>query len=166
MEKRPETLTGSNPERHLAEGLPAPEFSLQDQDGSTTRLSEFRGKKNVILYFYPKDDTPGCTKEACSFRDDLSKFNTMDVQILGVSTDDISSHQAFARKYHLTFPLLADPKKEVVKTYNALSERGGAKRITYLIDQQGIVRRIFPSVKVEEHSEELQRALKAIRAGQ
>jgi|SRR5579863_493476 len=158
-----EVVTGSNLEKHLYEGSPAPDFSLQDQDGKTHHRSDYLGKKDIILYFYPKDDTPGCTKEACSFRNDLDKFRSIDVEILGVSTDDITSHKAFAQKYRLNFPLLADPGKQVVQTYRALSDKGYAKRITYLIDKQGIIRRIFPNVGIESHSEELQRALKAVQ---
>ena len=164
MEEHLDVVTGSNPEKHLAEGMPAPDFSLSDQDGRKLKLSDFREKKNVVLYFYPKDDTPGCTKEACSFRDDLSKFASADTAILGVSTDDPASHKAFAQKFNLNFPLLADTEKEVTRVYNALGEKGYANRITYLIDKGGMIRRIFPKVKVEEHSEELQRVLKAIRA--
>lgn len=147
----------------LAEGVAAPDFALPSHQGGTVRLSDFKGKKGVILYFYPKDDTPGCTKEACSFRDDLEKFRAADVEILGVSTDSVASHEAFAGKYRLNFPLLADEKKEVAGRYGALSEKGYASRMTYLIDREGIIRRIIPNVKVDGHSEELQRALQAIR---
>jgi peroxiredoxin Q/BCP len=165
MEQHLNVVTGSNPEKHLAEGMPAPDFSRRDQNDKEVKLSDFRGKKNIILYFYPKDDTPGCTKEACSFRDDLSKFRSLDVEIFGVSADDTASHKAFSEKYHLNFPLLADPEKQVIASYGALNEKGYAKRMTYLIDKLGIIRRIFPNVKVEEHSEELQRALKALPKG-
>lgn len=149
-------------EKHLSEGIAAPDFSLSDQNGNNVQLSAFRGKKHVILYFYPKDDTPGCTKEACTFQEDLSKFTSMEVEILGISTDDASSHQAFARKYQLSFPLLADPDKKVTQAYHALNEKGYANRITYLIDKGGILRRIFPNVKVDGHSEELQRVLRTL----
>ncbi|MBI3805777.1 MAG: peroxiredoxin [Nitrospirae bacterium] len=150
-------------ERHLAEGVPAPDFNLPTQEGKSIRLSDYKGKKNVILYFYPKDDTPGCTKEACNFRDDISKFRAADVEILGVSTDPVASHQVFAQKYQLNFPLLADDKKEVAQLYGALNpEKGYAKRMTYLIDKAGIIRRIIPAVQVDGHSEELQRAVKAL----
>jgi peroxiredoxin Q/BCP len=162
MEKPLNIATGFNLEKHLAEGTTAPDFSLRDQNDQEVKLSDFRGKKNVILYFYPKDDTPGCTKEACNFRDDLSKFRSLDVEVFGVSADDTASHKAFGQKYQLNFPLLADPGKQVITSYGALGEKGYAKRMTYLIDKQGIVRRIFPNVKVEGHSEELQRSLKVL----
>lgn len=146
----------------VKEGAPAPDFTLPDQDGKPVTLSSFRGQW-VVLYFYPKDDTPGCTKEACNFRDDISKFRAADVEILGVSTDPVASHQVFAQKYQLNFPLLADDKKEVAQLYGALNpEKGYAKRMTYLIDKAGIIRRIIPAVQVDGHSEELQRAVKAL----
>lgn len=150
-------------EKHLAEGVPAPDFSLPAHDGRTIRLSDYKGKNHVILYFYPKDDTPGCTKEACAFRDDYNKFKPFGVEILGVSTDPIASHQAFARKYDLNFPLLADEKKEVARLYGALNpEKGYARRMTYLIAKDGIIRRIMPNVTVDGHSEELFTAVKAL----
>lgn len=149
-------------EKHLAEGVPAPDFTLSSHEGKTVRLSDYKGKKNVILYFYPKDDTPGCTKEACTFRDDMELFKSADTEILGVSVDSVNSHQAFVKKFQLNFPLLADDKKEVAKLYGALNEKGMANRMTYLIDKSGVVRRIIPNVKVDGHSEELQRALKAL----
>lgn len=156
-------MKGEAMEKHLSEGVPAPDFSLPAQDGKTVRLSDYKGKKNVILYFYPKDDTPGCTKEACAFRDDRDKFKDLDVEILGVSTDPVPSHQAFAQKYRLDFPLLADEKKEVTRLYGALNpEKGYARRMTYLIGKDGTIRRIMPNVTVDGHSEELLRAVKAL----
>ena len=93
----------------IQEGSPAPDFNLKATDGSAIQLSQFKGKKSVVLYFYPKDDTPGCTKEACSFRDDISKITAKDAVVFGVSTDNLDSHQAFTAKYSLHFPLLSDP---------------------------------------------------------
>lgn len=149
--------------KELKEGEAAPIFTLSSNEGREISLADYKGKKNVILYFYPKDDTPGCTKEACMFRDELEKFKKADTEILGVSTDDVKSHQRFVRKYQLTFPLLADVKKEVAQRYGALNDRGSANRMTYLIDKNGIIRKIVPKVKVDGHSAELQEALKGLK---
>ena len=100
----------------LKEGVPAPLISANDQDGKPVRLEEYRGRK-VVLYFYPKDDTPGCTKEACAFRDNLPKFNTVGVEVLGVSVDDERKHKKFAEKYNLPFRLVSDPDKSIVEAY-------------------------------------------------
>jgi peroxiredoxin Q/BCP len=111
--------------------------------------------KNAILYFYPKDDTPGCTKEACSFRDDLSQFKNLNTEILGVSTDDIESHKGFQIKYSLNFTLLADPDKKVTTLYGVKTLFGVAERVTFVIDRDGVIRKIYPRVDVSHHSEEL-----------
>jgi len=147
----------------LQEGDIAPAFTLSSQEGTEISLADYKGKKNVILYFYPKDDTPGCTTEACTFRDDLSAFQKADTEILGVSTDTVKSHQKFVNKYQLNFPLLADDKKEVIKLYGVESLFGSASRMTYLIDKNGIIQKIFPKVKVAVHSAELQETLKGIK---
>ncbi len=155
---------------HVMESQPAPDFALPATDGSTVRLSELRGKK-VVLYFYPKDDTPGCTKEACSFRDNLGVLQDMGVVVLGVSPDSVASHQKFAQKYGLTFPLLADEGAQVATLYGVWKEKKqygrtymGIERTTFLIDENGFVRRVFPKVKVEGHVEEVIEAIRSLEA--
>jgi len=145
----------------LKEGDIAPDFSLSSSLGKNISLKDYRGKK-VILYFYPKDDTPGCTKEACTFRDDLKKFEKTNAVILGVSADDLESHQKFIDKYNLSFPLLSDSDTRVSKTYGTYKlktmygkEYWGIVRTTFLIDEKGKIEKFFPKVKVEGHSAEL-----------
>lgn len=154
----------------VTEGQQAPDFALPATDGSTIRLSELRGKK-VVLYFYPKDDTPGCTKEACSFRDNLSALQSLRVVVLGASPDSIASHQRFAQKYGLTFPLLADEGAQVATLYGVWKEKKqygrtymGIERTTFLIDEEGIVRKVFPKVKVDGHVEEVMEAIRSLEA--
>jgi peroxiredoxin Q/BCP len=151
-----------------AEGLkvgdPAPGFTLSDQSGKAARLSDLKGKEFVILYFYPKDETPGCTKEACTFRNDLNWYRDHGVEILGVSVDDQASHRKFATNYSLNFPILSDADKKVTKQYGVLGPFGVANRTTFVIDKEGIIRAIFPSVKVDGHSAELQKALSGLIA--
>ncbi len=154
----------------VREGQPAPDFALPSTDGNTVRLSDLRGKK-VVLYFYPKDDTPGCTKEACSFRDNLGVLQSMGVAVLGVSPDSVASHQRFAQKYGLTFPLLADEGAQVATLYGVWKEKMqygrtymGIERTTFLIDEEGVVRRIFPKVKVDGHVEEVLEAIRSLEA--
>ncbi len=135
----------------------APVFSLPDQDKHTRRLGDFRGKW-VVLYFYPKDDTPGCTAEACSFRDDLQQLDDLGAQVLGVSVDDTSSHARFARKYHLPFPLLSDKDASTAKAYGAFSDWGVmqfAKRYTFLIDPSGKIAKSYLDVDTSRHSTEI-----------
>jgi len=149
----------------LAEGQPAPDFMLPDQDGKPVTLSEQRGKW-VVLYFYPKDDTPGCTKEACSFRDNLTAIQQLDARILGISVDSVDSHKKFAEKFKLNFPILADDRQQVTARYGVLTNYMGmkvARRSTVIIDPQGIIRKIFPSVKPEDHALEIHRALVELR---
>lgn len=145
----------------LKEGDKALEFSLKDQNGKMHKLSDYKGKK-VIVYFYPKDDTPGCTKEACNFRDNFSDFKKKGAIILGISADDEKSHKKFAEKYSLPFTLLSDPGHEVLEKYGAWTKKSmygkifmGIQRITYLIDEKGIVIKVFPKVKPDEHADEL-----------
>lgn len=142
-------------------GVKAPAFSLPAGDGKKLSLDDFKGKK-VVLYFYPKDDTPGCTKEACSFRDNIGPLRRKGAVVLGVSTDSAASHAKFAGKYDLPFPLLSDEKKEVVKKYGVWKEKNmygrkymGTERTTFVIDEEGTITHIFPKVKVDGHTEEI-----------
>ncbi|MCF7832236.1 MAG: thioredoxin-dependent thiol peroxidase [Candidatus Marinimicrobia bacterium] len=137
----------------------APAFKLEDADGRSFTLEQFRGKR-VVLYFYPKDDTPGCTKEACAFRDDYKDYTDNDIVIIGVSADNAKSHKKFAEKYELPFILLSDPGREVLISYNAWGEKNlygkitiGLIRKTFLIDEEGKIVKIYPRVRVEGHSE-------------
>ncbi len=139
----------------LSEGQSAPDFTAKTDDGKTVRLSDFRGK-DVVLYFYPKDDTPGCTVQACSFRDNLSAFAGKNAVILGVSVDSVESHQAFKKKYQLPFTLLADTGGAISKAYGVYNEQWGmSKRWTFVIDPAGKIKKIFSQVKVDGHSQEV-----------
>lgn len=148
------------------EGKTAPDFSASASDGTTVSLKDFEGKKNVILYFYPKDDTPGCTKEACAFRDDHTKIEAMDTVILGVSRDSLASHDKFIQKFELPFLLLSDETEELCKKYDVIKEKNmygkkvmGIVRSTFIIGKDGIIKKIFPKVKVDGHAEEVQKVL-------
>lgn len=124
-------------------GQDAPQFTLQAYPSSKYSLSQFREKKNVILAYYPKDDTPGCTQENCAFRDDLSKFQEVNTQVFGISCDDVKSHEAFSKKFNFTHPLLADINGEVAKKYGVYKEeKGYASRKLFVIDKSGKVRKI------------------------
>lgn len=145
----------------IATGKKAPDFALPDQDGKIHKLSDFRGKP-VVLYFYPKDDTPGCTKEACSFRDSYAAYKKAGVTVLGVSVDDPKSHAKFREKYDLPFTLLADTEKKVVKDYGVWVEKinygkkyWGTARTTFLIDADGNILHVFEHVKPDDHAEEV-----------
>jgi len=151
----------------LKEGTIAPNFTANDANGATIRLKDLRGKK-VVLYFYPKDDTPGCTKEACSFRDAFAGFRKQDIEVLGVSVDSEASHQKFIAKYKLPFTLLADPDHLIADAYGVYGEKKfmgrtymGVKRITFLIDEKGKIRKVFEKVKPEEHAREVLEAFEA-----
>ncbi len=144
----------------LKEGDKAPEFSAKDQSGNEVQLSDFAGKR-VVLYFYPKDDTPGCTKEACSFRDADAIYRSKGITVLGVSTDDEKSHQKFISKYRLPFDLLADTDKKIVEDYGVWGEKSmygkkymGTMRKTFLIEDGRIVK-IFDKVDVSKHADEV-----------
>jgi thioredoxin-dependent peroxiredoxin len=152
-------------ELKLKEGEKAPDFSAETQEGNRVSLPDFSGK-HVILYFYPKDDTPGCTKEACHFRDAFGEFQKKGAMVLGVSTDPVKSHKKFAEKFQLPFPLLADVDKKIVEAYGVWGEKSfmgrkymGTNRVTFLIDPEGRIKKIWPRVKPEEHAAEVLRAL-------
>ena len=135
---------------------PAPAFTARDQDGKTVSLSDFLGKQNVCLYFYPKDDTPGCTKEACSLRDGLEAIRATGTVVLGVSADDQKSHAGFAKKFSLTFPLLADPDLTIIKAYDVkMLGLGIARRVTFIIDKKGILRHIVKDVDTSQHDKQV-----------
>ncbi|MGI8638945.1 MAG: thioredoxin-dependent thiol peroxidase [Pyrinomonadaceae bacterium] len=145
----------------LKESDTAPDFTVKDQNGEEVKLSDFRGKK-VVLYFYPKDDTPGCTKEACSLRDGFSTFEEKGIKILGVSMDNEKSHQKFISKYELPFTLLADTDHAIADAYGSYGDKQfmgktytGILRKTFLIDEEGKVVKIFDKVKVDEHADEV-----------
>jgi peroxiredoxin Q/BCP len=142
----------------------APDFELSDQNGVKHTLKEFSGKW-LVLYFYPKDDTPDCTQEACAFRDDLHKLTALGAQVVGISVDDSDSHAEFAKKYHLPFPLLADKSAEVAAKYGSLTNLGlikFAKRYTFLIDPQGKVAKVYVKVETSKHSTEIVEDLKTL----
>jgi thioredoxin-dependent peroxiredoxin len=152
----------------ISSGIPAPEFELLDDTNTLRKLSDFRGK-NVVLYFYPKDDTPGCTKEACNFRDDYSEYENADIDILGVSSDSVESHVKFKKKYDLPFPLLADDGHKICDAYGVWGpkkfmgkEYEGILRTTFLIDGNGIVLKVFENVRPAEHSSEVLSAFGAV----
>ena len=148
----------------VKEGNKAPDFTAKDQNGNKVKLSDLRGQK-VVLYFYPKDDTPGCTKEACSFRDAKDVYAEKGIKVLGVSIDDEKSHQKFISKYELPFDLIADTDKKIVEKYGVWGEKSmygktymGTLRKTFLIDEEGKVVKIFDKVKVSEHADEVLKA--------
>jgi peroxiredoxin Q/BCP len=148
----------------IEEGQPAPDFRLKDQNDKLVFLRDFTNRKWVILYFYPKDQTPGCKKEACNFRDNMDRFIAYNVQVLGVNVDNSRSHQAFSNKHHLNFPLLADTTKKVTKAYGALAFYRLPRRMTFVIDPEGRIRKIFSHVNPSNHVEELLAALKELQA--
>ena len=153
------------PTIQLQEGDKAPDFSVSTSGGGTTSLKEFKGK-SVILYFYPKDDTPGCTKEACGFRDAYAAFKKKGAVILGVSVDPVKAHDKFIKKFDLPFPLLADVDHQIVQAYGVWGEKmfmgrkyQGTHRVTFLIGPDGKIKKIWPKVKPEEHAAEVLAAL-------
>ncbi len=146
----------------LEPGAPAPDFEGRTQDGTPVRLQDLRGRP-VVLYFYPEDDTPGCTREACAFRDDFDAFRQKGAVILGVSVQDEGSHRTFREKYKLTFDLVADPEKRIAKAYHALGLFGVAKRVTYVIGPDGTILSAFWRVDPASHSKEALRVLSGTR---
>jgi len=145
----------------LQAGQTAPDFTAIDQDGKPLSLKDYRGRK-VILYFYPKDNTPGCTKEACAFRDNLPNFKKVDAEVLGVSIDGQKAHRKFADKFELPFTLVVDEDKKIVEAYGVWGlkkfmgkEYMGTNRVTYLIDEQGVIEKVWPKVKPDKHAAEV-----------
>lgn len=130
----------------LGPGTKAPDFTLNDQDGKPVRLSDFQGQKNVVVYFYPKDDTPGCTKESCAFRDHFTAFTDVGAEVIGISSDSEASHKAFAEKHRLPFRLLSDPDGKTRNAFGVPSTFGlFPGRVTFVIDKQGVIRHVFNS---------------------
>jgi len=149
----------------LKVGDKAPDFNVSTDAGQKVKLSDFKGKK-IVLYFYPKDDTPGCTKEACAFRDGISEIKDRGAVVLGVSTDSVDSHKKFSSKFDLNFPLLADTDKKIVEAYGVWKEKinygkkyMGIERTTFIINKEGKISHICPKVKVDEHYDEVIDAL-------
>ena len=145
----------------LEVGTKAPDFTLPDQDGNSVTLSDFLGKK-VVLYFYPKDNTPGCTKQACAFAGAYEQFKSKDVVVIGVSKDSVASHVKFAEKYNLPFLLLSDPEHQVIEAYGVWQEKKlygkvsmGIVRSTYIIDEQGMIEKVMPKVKPDTNAAEI-----------
>jgi peroxiredoxin Q/BCP len=152
----------------VKEGKAAPKFTLSSSEGGEVSLEDLKGK-TVVLYFYPKDDTPGCTKEACAFRDTQAAIKKKGAVVLGVSGDSLSAHEKFKAKYKLNFPLLSDPDKAVAKKYGAWGEKvmygkkvTGMIRSTFVIDKEGVVKKVFPRVRVDGHAEKVLEALSAL----
>jgi peroxiredoxin Q/BCP len=151
------------------EGKKAPPFSLIDGDGNQVALKDLIAGKNLVLYFYPRDNTPGCTKEACSFRDQLGAVSKLGANLIGISGDSAASHQKFTKSFDLNFPLLADVGNKVGTAYGVFKEKSlygrqfmGIERTTFIIDSKGVIRKVFPRVKVDGHAEAVILALKEL----
>ncbi len=145
----------------LSIGMKAPQFTLNDQNGNPVSLADFIGRK-VVLYFYPKDNTPGCTRQACAFAAQYERFKAQDIVVIGVSKDSVASHQKFAAKYELPFILLSDPELQAIEPYGVWQEKKmcgktsmGVVRTTFLIDEQGVIEQIMPKVKPDTNAEEI-----------
>ena len=151
----------------LQAGTKAPDFTLLDKDGQTVRLSDFAGKK-VVLYFYPRDNTPGCTRQACALARNYEGFKRKDVAVIGISKDSVASHLKFAQKYELPFVLLSDPELQAIQAYDVWQEKKqygkvsmGVVRTTYLIDADGIIEKVMPKVKPDTNADEILAYLEA-----
>ena len=140
----------------------APGIEAETYGGAKIKLSDYKGKRTVALYFYPKDNTPGCTKEACSMRDGMDELQKLGIQVLGVSTDGVKSHENFRSKFDLNFPLLSDKSNNIINAYGVESDYGSARRITFLIDKSGVVRHVWTKVKTANHSEEVVEKVKEL----
>jgi len=169
--KNPKKAAAATPKSASAalQGKKAPAFALSDADGKTVALKDLVGANNLVLYFYPKDMTPGCTLEACSFRDNIASIKALGAIVVGISADSTDSHGKFIAKHGLNFPLLADPGLKVCKLYGVYKMKSlygrqfmGIERTTFIIDKAGVVRRVFPKVKVSGHTEEVIAGLKEI----
>ena len=167
--KKPATAAPSKSASVTLEGKKAPAFELFDAEGKAVALKDLIGSSNLVLYFYPKDMTPGCTVEACSFRDNIAPIKRLGAKVVGISADSTDSHGKFIAKHELNFPLLADPGNKVCKLYGVYKMKSlygrefmGIERTTFIIDKAGVVRKVFPKVKVNGHTEDVIEALKAI----
>ncbi len=156
--------------KHEMEGRKAPDFALPDSDGSIVSLNELVSRANLVLYFYPKDLTPGCTTEACTFRDTLGRLKALGTQVVGISADPSESHRKFADKHGLDFPLLSDAANRVTRRYGVYKKKSlygrefmGIERTTFLIDRKGVIRKVFAKVRVDGHVDAVIEALEAIR---
>jgi thioredoxin-dependent peroxiredoxin len=160
-------LMGFSKKDRVDAGSKAPNFTLPSQSGVMVNLKDFIGKKPVVLFFYPKDDTPGCTKEACAFRDDYEEFDKLAAEVIGISSDSVDSHRSFAKKHDLPFTLLSDEGSKVRRLYGVPNTFGlFPGRVTYIIDEEGVVRHIFSSqLGVEQHVEEALKTLQSISSG-
>lgn len=155
-------------ERKMPEpGEKAPSFEGVTQNGDTIKLEDYRGRK-IALYFYPKDDTPGCTKQACNLRDEYEHLRRDDIAVIGVSADPVESHEKFAKKYDLPFPLIADPEHDILEAYGVWGERNlygrkfmGTTRTTFLIDEEGVIKQVIKRPKVKEHASEIMEKFRA-----
>ena len=149
----------------LQAGMKAPDFTLMDQNGTSVRLTDFLGKK-VVLYFYPRDNTPGCTRQACAFAQNYEGFKSRDIAVIGVSKDSVVSHLKFAQKYDLPFVLLSDPQLEAIQAYGVWQEKKmygkvtmGVARTTFIIDEEGVIQKVMPRVKPDTNAQEVLNAL-------
>jgi len=163
------TAAKTHADGHPMEGKPAPDFELPDAEGHQVKLRELIAKGNLVIYFYPKDMTPGCTREACDFRDNLGRVKAAGAQVVGISADPPQSHQKFAARHELNFPLLSDVDKRVLKAYGVWKKKSlygrefmGVERTTFVVDRAGVVRKVFPKVKVDGHAGAVIGALKAL----